>query len=82
MLSMMSRTTARLGVFGFGFVITVCGLLNIVDPEPGTAPRPWLAGVLMLAGVASMVKSFGMMREERPKKRVERHASAKRARVP
>jgi uncharacterized membrane protein HdeD (DUF308 family) len=70
--STMSRTTAKLGVFLFGLVSMVSGLLTVLDPEPGTAPRPVMAGALVLIGLVSIVKSFGMMRDDRstPAKRV------------
>jgi hypothetical protein len=72
----MSRTTAKLGVFLFGLVIAVSAVLSAVDPEPGTTPRPILAGAFVLVGAVAMVKSFGMMREQ-PASAAKRRRSAK-----
>jgi len=54
----MSRTTAKIGLFVLGFVLSISALLVVVDPELGVTVRRVLAGGLMLAGIASMVKAL------------------------
>lgn len=68
--SMMSRTTAKLGVFGFGLVLLIIGLMAVFDPEPTLAvtSRIAFAALLGLVGLVSMVHAFRMMPEEKPKR--------------
>ena len=56
--SKMSRTTAKVGMLVLGFTFVVCGALVGADPELGLGARVAMAAMLMLAGVASLVKAL------------------------
>jgi hypothetical protein len=58
MSSGMSRTTAKIGMLILGFTLAVSGFLVYADPELRMAPKLAFAAMLVLAGIASMVKAL------------------------